>query len=72
VLLAIAAAIGLIWWMRERRPVSAQNLLREAVATARPTLFNQQAEQGYYDDAMATARLGSGYLAPTAGWSWMC
>lgn len=67
VVLAIGAGVGLTVWMQNRTPVSAQELLREAVAEGRHSLgrsaeplleiFNQQATQGYYDDAMATARL---------------
>ena len=67
VVLALAAGVGLTVWMRNRTPVSAQEILREAVRAGRSTLgksteslleiFNQQATQGYYDDAMATARL---------------
>ena len=67
VVLAIGAGIGLTVWMRNRTPVSAQEVLREAVSEGRRTLgrsaeplveiFKQQATQGYYDDAMATARL---------------
>ncbi len=62
VVLSIAAGIGLLWWMRERRPVSAQEVLREAAAAGKPTveILSQQAGQGYYDDAMATARLIEG------------
>lgn len=67
VVLAIGAGVGLTVWMRSRTPVSAQEILREAVVAGRSRLggsaeplleiFNQQATQGYYDDAMATARL---------------
>ena len=62
VVLSIAAGIGLLWWMREHRPISAQELLREAAAAGKPTveILTQQAGQGYYDDAMATARLIEG------------
>ena len=62
---AIGASVGLTLWLRDRAPVSAQELLREAVSAARSTrsrnpeplldILNQQAGQGYYDDAMATA-----------------
>ncbi len=65
--LAIGVGVGLTVWIRNRTPVSAQEILREAVAAGRSTpgksaeplleIFNQQAAQGYYDDAMATARL---------------
>jgi len=67
VVLAIGAGVGLTVWMRSRTPVSAQEILREAVRAGESTLggsaeplleiFNQQATQGYYDDAMTTARL---------------
>jgi tetratricopeptide (TPR) repeat protein len=65
--LAIGAGVGLTVWMRSRTPVSAQEILREAVRAGESTLarsaeplleiFNQQASQGYYADAMATAHL---------------
>jgi len=67
VVLAIGAGIGLTVWLRNRTPVVAQEILREAAAEGKRSLgksaeplveiFNQQATQGYYDDAMATARL---------------
>ena len=67
VVLAIGAGVGVAVWIRNGTPVSAQELLREAVRAGRSTLgrsaeplleiFNQQAAQGYYDDAMSTARL---------------
>lgn len=67
VVLAIGAGVGLTVWMRTRTPVSAQDILHEAFLEGRSTLsrstepleeiFKQQATQGYYDDAMTTARL---------------
>jgi hypothetical protein len=44
-----------------RAKVSAQDLLREAAREGGPLedIFSQQAGQGYYDDALATARLAA-------------
>jgi len=44
--------------------ISAQELLREAARDGGPldTIFEQQATQGYYDDALATARLAASSL----------
>jgi hypothetical protein len=68
--LALCVGIGLGWMLWQRFPghkITDQELLREAVAewnTAREPgngpnyqIFEQQAAQGYYDDAAATARL---------------
>src|SRR5258708_2449058 len=66
--LCASAAVGWILWRRSlERAVSDQTILREAAAewnsAAEPgygpimQIFEQQAAQGYYDDAAATARL---------------
>lgn len=68
--LALAICAGLAWMLRSRfshPKISDQALLREAVAEWKlagspgqgpdPQIFEQQAGQGYYEDAAATGRL---------------
>lgn len=65
VLLCAAIGISLVLSVRSLRAnVSAQDLLREAVRDGGPVedIFAQQAGQGYYDDALATARLATANL----------
>ena len=68
-MLCVACAVGVMLWKRTRpQPkITDQALLQEAVEEWRRAgarfpgpdhqIFEQQAGQGYYDDAMATARL---------------
>jgi tetratricopeptide (TPR) repeat protein len=54
---------GLLWMRAFSRKITAQGLLREALSESpdhnypETDIFEQQATQGYYDDALATARL---------------
>jgi len=70
VLLCAAGGISLAIWVRASRPkLSAQDLLREAARDGGPLeqIFGQQAGQGYYGDALATARLATAGL-PNQGY----
>jgi tetratricopeptide (TPR) repeat protein len=55
--------VGLLWMRAFSRKITAQGLLREALSESpdhnypETDIFEQQATQGYYDDALATARL---------------
>jgi tetratricopeptide (TPR) repeat protein len=55
--------VGLLWMRAFSRNITAQGLLREALSESpdhnypEVEIFEQQATQGYYDDALATARL---------------
>jgi tetratricopeptide (TPR) repeat protein len=72
--LCIAAGILLFLSVGFRGRVQAQNLLREAARDGGPLeqIFGQQAGQGYYDDALATAQLATSSLPhqryELAGW----
>ncbi|MGB7307926.1 MAG: hypothetical protein WBC67_02570 [Candidatus Acidiferrales bacterium] len=63
----LCAAAGAALVLSARSPyvkVSAQDLLREATRDRGPLekIFEQQASQGYYDDALTTARLAAASL----------
>jgi hypothetical protein len=60
----IAAGMLLFLFLGVRRKPQAQDLLREATRDGAPLeqIFGQQAGQGYYDDALATAQFATSSL----------